>query len=98
MGLRLGERLRQKNLPWLKVEPGIGSSNFALNPDTLRVAFIYFQDHGLSITEAIWLPNCQECLVVSELGLGGDFNQIKLFLWLASIIFSVAIMIQKTIF
>ena len=87
MGLKLGERLRKKNFPWLKVEPDIGSSNFAVDPDTHRAALIYFHDHGLSITEAILLPSCQKCLVVSELSLGDDLNQIKLFLWLASIIF-----------
>lgn len=48
---------------------------------------ICIQKHGLSIIEEILLPSYQECLVVSELGLGGDFSQIKLFLWLATIIF-----------
>lgn len=52
-----------------------------------REALIYIQDHGLSIIEDILLPRYQECLVVSELGLSGDFSQIKLFLWLATIIF-----------
>lgn len=43
------------------------------------------------------LPSYQECLLVSELGLGGDFGQIKLLCGLL-LLFSVAIMTQKTIF
>lgn len=49
---------------------------------------ICVQEHGLSRLEAILLPSYGECLVVSERSLGGDFGQIKLFLWLATIIFS----------